>query len=207
MADTKALPANWFAECHHLLGKYRADLAHAEKVARVAEGLFDWTREFNGLEELDRIPLVAAGLLHDVGLLVGPERHHRHSAWLIENDETLAAWPDDLRAEVAWLALNHRKRRVRDARGRSRAEVDRLWRVAAILRLADVLDRAHDQQTAIHELRVDADEATLHFVLSGCNLQASGEAFQRKASWAAEAWDAQLIFTSGADRVVVTPGE
>jgi exopolyphosphatase/guanosine-5'-triphosphate,3'-diphosphate pyrophosphatase len=207
MPQSKALPETWLSDCHHLLGKYRADAAHAEKVARMSDGLFIWTREFNGLEDLDRIPLVAAGLLHDIGTIVGPARHHRHSAWLIENEEALKIWPDDLRADVAWLALNHRKRRVRDVRGRGRSEVDRLWRIAAILRLADVLDRAHDQRTAIHDMQVNTEEAVVHFSLSGFDLQAASEAVLRKASWAAEAWDAQLIFTCGNDQLVVTPGE
>jgi exopolyphosphatase/pppGpp-phosphohydrolase len=207
MAENKEIPASWLDDCYQVLQKYRGDVSHAQKVARLAEGLFDWTREFSGLEDSERIPLVAAGLLHDIGHVVGAAKHHRHSAWLLRNDEALAAWPSDLRETVAWLALNHRKSRVREARGKDRADLGRLWRMASILRLADVFDRAHNQRTAIHEMQVDADNATILFVLSEFDIPASAEAIRRKAAWAAEAWDAELIFTCGDDRLSVTPGD
>ncbi|MEB3220486.1 MAG: HD domain-containing protein [Candidatus Sericytochromatia bacterium] len=206
MTETLTAPPSWLHDCRSLLAKHRAHEAHAEKVARLADGLFSFTLDFNGLEEADRVPLVAGSLLHDVGQVIGDKGHHRHGAWLIAHDEDLDGWPAALRAEAAWLALNHRKRRVRGDRGLSREALDRLWRMAAILRLADVLDRFHDQQAAIHELVVDADEARLWFTVSGVDLEALEPALARKAAWAAEAWDLELAFRCGEASVRVTPG-
>ncbi|MEB3328077.1 MAG: HD domain-containing protein [Candidatus Sericytochromatia bacterium] len=206
MTDAPTPPNAWLQDCRGLLGKYRAHAEHAEKVARLADGLFTVTRDFNGLADVDRVPLVAGALLHDLGQVVGEAGHHRHGAWLVAHDEALATWPEALRGDVAWLVLNHRKRKVRGERGLKAAGRDRLWRLAAILRLADVLDRAHDQRAAIHEVVVDAAEARVTFTLSGVDLEALGAALPRKARWAAEAWDAELVFRCDASWVGVTPG-
>jgi exopolyphosphatase/pppGpp-phosphohydrolase len=205
MTEPQMPPVAWLHDCRSLLAKYRAHQDHAEKVARLTDGLFTLTLDFNGLQEADRVPLVAGALLHDVGQVVGEADHHRHGAWLVGHDEALAAWPDAMRGDVAWLVLNHRKRRVRAERGLDAQARDRLWRMAAVLRLADVLDRAHDQRAAIHELVVDADEARVWFTLTGVDLEALGPALPRKAAWAAEAWDLELAFRCDGTCVRVIP--
>ena len=52
---------------------------HAQQVARLSVGLFDQTRGLHGLTDREREWLEYAALLHDVGVHISYERHHKHS--------------------------------------------------------------------------------------------------------------------------------
>jgi exopolyphosphatase/guanosine-5'-triphosphate,3'-diphosphate pyrophosphatase len=79
---------------------WRADRSHPMHVAALAKELFDELAPLHRLEPADRELLRFAALLHDIGVRVSPERHHKHSAYLVE--------PAGLRGfdpvEVAFLA-------------------------------------------------------------------------------------------------------
>lgn len=206
MTETLLAPPTWVQDCRALLGKYRAHAEHAEKVARLADGLFTLTLGFSGLSEADRVPVVAAGFLHDLGHFLGPEDHHRHSRYVIARDEALGGWPAQMRAEVALLALNHRKRKRLGLDGLSREDRRRLRSMAAVLRLADVLDRDHHQRAAIHDVRLDTAAERVTVVVSGVDLEGLAPALDRKARWAADAWGLELEFVCGEASVRIAPG-
>ena len=71
----------------NLAGLYHVDHAHTEHVARLALGLFDELAAA-GLHPGDRIErelLWAAAVLHDIGVSVDYDDHHKHSRYLILN--------------------------------------------------------------------------------------------------------------------------
>jgi len=90
-------------------------------------------------------------LLHDVGQLVSYRKHHKHSFQLIMHGERLPFSPRE-RAIVALVSRYHRRRGPRK-KHREFGNLDRddqaaVRRLAAILRIAEGLDRGH---TAIVE--------------------------------------------------------
>jgi exopolyphosphatase/guanosine-5'-triphosphate,3'-diphosphate pyrophosphatase len=89
--------------CH-----YAAD--HAHKVARLALAMFDETRPVHGLDDRAREWLDFAGILHDVGVHISYERHHRHSYYLVKNGDLRGFEPDD-RSRPALVARYHRRGR------------------------------------------------------------------------------------------------
>jgi exopolyphosphatase/guanosine-5'-triphosphate,3'-diphosphate pyrophosphatase len=139
--------------CH-----YQAD--HAQHVARLSLSLFDRTREMHGLTDRERELLEYASLMHDVGTLISFARHHRHSAYLIQNGDLRGFHPDEI-AIMALVARYHR----RGTPSRSHAEYARLDRplrrtvrvLSAILRVAESLERSHAQVVTAVDLR-DAGE-------------------------------------------------
>ena len=52
---------------------------HAQQVARLAVSLFDQTRSVHGLSDREREWLEYGALLHDIGVHISYEKHHRHS--------------------------------------------------------------------------------------------------------------------------------
>jgi exopolyphosphatase/guanosine-5'-triphosphate,3'-diphosphate pyrophosphatase len=52
---------------------------HAQQIARLAGALFDHTRGVHGLTDREREWLEYASILHDVGVHISYERHHKHS--------------------------------------------------------------------------------------------------------------------------------
>jgi len=100
----------------------------------------------HGLGGRARVLLEAGALLHDVGVAVSNDGHHKHSQYLIEASE-LVGLTDEERKLVALLARYHRKappnREQPEFAVLRRRERTLLERLAAILRIADALDRQH----------------------------------------------------------------
>jgi exopolyphosphatase/guanosine-5'-triphosphate,3'-diphosphate pyrophosphatase len=122
--------------------------AHARHVAELALGVFDQTRAVHKLGDREREWLEYGALLHDAGVHISYERHHRHSYYLIKNGELRGFDPQEIEI-IALLARYHRQATPKKThegfdrlKGRLRRTVKTL---AAMLRLAEGLDRSHAQ--------------------------------------------------------------
>jgi exopolyphosphatase/guanosine-5'-triphosphate,3'-diphosphate pyrophosphatase len=115
-------------------------------VARLALAIFDTAATALRLGAAARELLEYAALLHDIGHSIDHDRHHRHSEYLIRNGELLGFTREEVEV-VALAARGHRKQVPREADPELRrlpASARRLVRgLAAILRIADALDRTH----------------------------------------------------------------
>jgi exopolyphosphatase/guanosine-5'-triphosphate,3'-diphosphate pyrophosphatase len=145
--------------------------AHATQVAALALALFDQLADLHGLAGAARRVLLAAALLHDLGMSVAYQGHHKHSLRMI----AAADLPGLTRPEIlaaANIARYHRKSEP-TLRHESFAALpledrQRVEKLAAILRLADALDRSHGRLVR----RVEADAREGQVVLT---LDAAGE--------------------------------
>ncbi|MDF1503263.1 Ppx/GppA phosphatase family protein [Roseisolibacter sp. H3M3-2] len=129
-----------FAErCHY-------EEPHAEQVRKLALQLFDQLGPKLGAQPGDREVLADAALLHDVGYHISHEKHHKHSYHLILHADLLGMTPAE-QVAVANVARYHRgptPRKKHDEFARLDRELRRrVVRLAALLRVADGLDRGH----------------------------------------------------------------
>lgn len=132
--------------CIRLGHRYGFDQAHGELVSAFATSLFDDMADVHGLGERERLLLRAAAVLHDIGDYVRYDGHHKHSYYLIQHSDIMGLTPDE-RAVVANVARYHRKSPPDPSHPNFR-ELDKDARstvrsLAAILRIADALDREH----------------------------------------------------------------
>jgi exopolyphosphatase/guanosine-5'-triphosphate,3'-diphosphate pyrophosphatase len=143
---------------------------HAQQIARLATTLFDRTRGSHGLTDREREWLEYAALLHDIGVHISYERHHRHSHYLIKNGDLRGFEPHEIDT-IALVARYHRratpKKRHEVMRGLPRAARRVVRTLAAILRLAESLDRSHAQTIAGLELHDRGDDALLQLRTTG----------------------------------------
>lgn len=148
--------------------RFRFDEAHGLHVAKLAGRLFDRLDPAHGLDAADREILVAAALLHDVGQRIAYPKHHKHSWYLISNSE-LPGFSSEEVAVVANVARYHRKAHPKEKHEPFAAldedDRERVTRLAAILRLADALDREHRQRIADVDVRME--DETVRLVLTG----------------------------------------
>lgn len=139
-------------------------------VARLALSLFDQTVALHGLGGRERRLLLAGALLHDIGQFVSYRRHHKHSMYLIENSELPGLSSDELRI-VALLARYHRRAEPRDDHpGFQLLETeDRelVRKLAALLRVADALDREHLARVTSLTATPEAEALHLHLGIRG----------------------------------------
>jgi len=143
---------------------------HASQVARLAVALFDQTRAIHGLTDREREWLEYAALLHDIGVHISYERHHKHSYYLIQNGDLRGFEPDEIET-IALIARYHRqatpKRRHAGFTQLGRRRRSAIRTLAAILRLAESLDRSHSQPISGFELHDREDDALLQVHTSG----------------------------------------
>lgn len=151
-----------------LAARYQSDTSHGEHVSRIALQLFDQLPELHGMSDHDRMLLQIASILHEIGTFVSPRAHHKHSEYLILNSEIFGLD----RREVAIVALVSRYHRHSGPRPdhesyRELGTADRIRvaKLAAILRVADALERPHDQR--VRELIVLRRDKRLHLQLPG----------------------------------------
>jgi exopolyphosphatase / guanosine-5'-triphosphate,3'-diphosphate pyrophosphatase len=121
---------------------------HSEHVARLALSLFDQSRGVHGLGDRAREWLEYAALLHDVGGHISYLNHHKHSYYLIHHGGLRGFEPEEVES-IALMARYHRRGRPRKS-NRAVAALSpaarRAVRVgAALLRVAESLDRSHGQ--------------------------------------------------------------
>jgi exopolyphosphatase/guanosine-5'-triphosphate,3'-diphosphate pyrophosphatase len=143
---------------------------HAHQIARLATTLFDQTRTAHGLTDREREWLEYASLLHDVGVHISYERHHKHSYYLIKNGDLRGFDPEEIEV-IALVAKYHRRatpkkshEAVRDLGPEHRSAVRSL---SAILRLAESLDRSHSQAITGIVLHNRGDDSLLQLRTSG----------------------------------------
>jgi exopolyphosphatase/guanosine-5'-triphosphate,3'-diphosphate pyrophosphatase len=153
--------------CVRLGRRYGFDQAHGELVASLAASLFNAMQSYHGFGDRERLLLRAAAMLHDVGDYVRYDGHHKHSYYLILNSDIMGLTPDE-RAIVANVARYHRKSspdpshpNFRDLDKDARAKVRGL---AAILRIADALDREHLGK--VQSVKADIDAKARKMTLS-----------------------------------------
>jgi exopolyphosphatase / guanosine-5'-triphosphate,3'-diphosphate pyrophosphatase len=152
--------------CMRLGRHYHYDEAHAKQVMRFASQLFDDLHTVHAFGERDRLLLRAAAVLHDIGDFIHYGGHHKHSYYLIQHADIMGLTPEE-RGIVANIARYHRKGppdnthpNYRDLTKEARGKVRGL---AAILRIADALDREHRQK--IESVRAAIDRSAGHVTL------------------------------------------
>ncbi|HYL04900.1 MAG TPA: Ppx/GppA phosphatase family protein, partial [Thermoanaerobaculia bacterium] len=129
--------------------RYGVSMDHARKVAELAADLFESLAPLHGLPPAFGRLLEAAAYLHDVGHYVSDTGHHKHSYYLVANSD-LAGFTNRERLFIANLCRYHRKAAPRPGQ-ESFQSLDPADRRAVILlmpllRLADNLDRSHEQR-------------------------------------------------------------
>jgi exopolyphosphatase/guanosine-5'-triphosphate,3'-diphosphate pyrophosphatase len=158
------------AACRRLGARYSFDERHAELVARFATQLFDDLASVHAFGARERLLVQAAALLHDIGDYVRYDGHHKHSYYLVMHAEILGLLPEE-RAVVANIARYHRKS-APDIDHPNFRELDKVSRgkvraLAAILRLADALDREHRGKVEDVHAEVDRSKRSVVLRLGG----------------------------------------
>jgi CHAD domain-containing protein/HD superfamily phosphodiesterase len=144
------------------------DFPHSERVASLALQLYDGLLAIAWQPAIDassaRSSLLAAALLHDVGKVKGNKNHHKKSLKLIQSHGNPLGWKPVEFQRAAIIARFHRgalpTARHKQLRNLPQAEQKATIQLAAILRLANALDAAHDghvRRVQIENIQVKAE--------------------------------------------------
>jgi exopolyphosphatase/guanosine-5'-triphosphate,3'-diphosphate pyrophosphatase len=156
---------------HNMAAQYHIDGAHTRHVAALALGMFDELAEL-GLHPGDareRELLWAASMLHDIGMSIDYDDHHKHSRYLILNGALPGFTPVET-AIIAQAARYHRKGMPTPgplAALFGDGDAERLDRCAVLLRLAEDLERSRDQLVRSTSIALQNGEVQLQLHASG----------------------------------------
>lgn len=139
-----------------LAERFRADLSHARQVTALSKVLYDQlSAQGQALPEEGRGLLRAAATLHEVGQLVTQGSHHKHSAYLIRHGGLLGFDAREVEL-VAQIARYHRRSLPKDSHedwaALSREDQALVSQMAAVLRVADGLDRSYGGHSRLEAL-------------------------------------------------------
>ena len=183
----------------NLAAQYGADPAHTEHVAKLALDMWDALHEAGAHpgDPRERELLWAAATVHDIGMAVDYDDHHKHSRYLILN-AGLPGYSTRETALIGQMARYHRKgnpsfgefaKLARDG------DEDLLARCAAVLRLAEQLERSRDQ--AVRAVEVAAQDGHVRLRLeAGEDVSVARWAAQRQADLFQRAFGRELSISA-----------
>ncbi|MBV8550844.1 MAG: Ppx/GppA family phosphatase [Acidobacteriaceae bacterium] len=129
--------------------RYGVSIKHARHVAWLSHQLFETLHPVHQLAPATGKLLEAAAYLHDIGHFVSATSHHKHSAYLVANSD-MPGFTDKERLTIAALCRFHRKSMPQPRHSVFQSlDADSKRLVTALtpmLRLADALDRGHEQK-------------------------------------------------------------
>ena len=150
--------------------RFHFDEAHAHQVADFALELFDEFQELHRLPSRQRLLLLAAAMLHDIGAFIHQKGHHKHALYIISRSELPGFSHRDMQI-TANIARYHRGSPPHRGHGSyaalSSEHQRRVRQMAAILRLADALDRQQRQRVASVHVYTEGRDVTLGLVGEG----------------------------------------
>ncbi|MBW3539914.1 MAG: Ppx/GppA family phosphatase [Planctomycetes bacterium] len=142
--------------------KFGFDEAHSRHVAMLAGTLFDALADEHRLDVRYRMILHIAALLHEIGLYVSSTAYHKHSLYLINNSELFGLSEQDVLL-VGLVARYHRRSSPKPVHaGYTALDRDRriaVSKLAAMLRVADALDRSRSQR--VREIHINRENGRL----------------------------------------------
>lgn len=137
---------------------------HSRHVCALALQLFDHVADRLDLGAVDRELLEYAAILHDIGYHISHRSHHKHALYIILNSD-LRGFDSHEIAVIAHVARYHRrstpKSRHEEFASLDRPTQRRIEKLAAILRVADGLDRSHYQNVAGMHVEMTDRELTI----------------------------------------------
>ncbi|MFA4945225.1 MAG: HD domain-containing protein [Lentisphaeria bacterium] len=183
----------------HLALKFGCDATHSQAVTHLALRLFDELRPLHCLGARDRLLLELGGRLHDAGFFVSSRQHHKHSYYLVRNSELPGISPREQEL-VALICRYHRRASPRSSHPEFMAlppaDRVRVAKLAALLRLADALDRSHRQQVGELRLELEADRLSLHVAAAG-DLTLERQGLARKSDLFTELYGLKVVLGNG----------
>jgi exopolyphosphatase/guanosine-5'-triphosphate,3'-diphosphate pyrophosphatase len=177
--------------------RYGVQIPHARKVAELAHRLFE------SLQPLHRLPpalgklLQASAYLHDIGHYVSDTSHHKHSYYLVAHSD-LPGFTDTERQMIALLCRYHRKSMPAPRHTTYQAfDPDSrraITLLTPLLRIADSLDRSHEQRVADLQVQLRNGSVTLELE-SAADTDLEMWAVERVADAFRETYQASLALT------------
>ncbi len=148
--------------------KFHCNMHYAEHVAKLALQLFDQLAALHELPARDRLVLEMAALVHEIGIFIRPDGHHRHAYYLL-NAMPMIGISEQEQKLLATIVRCQRKRLPASdhelLKPFNKSEQQRWLRLVALLRLAIALNK--ERQNVIEHIHCRTDQDTIEILCTG----------------------------------------
>lgn len=175
----------------HTIGShYNYDKKHSQQVERLSLIIFDKIAKNYGMGSHERLLLRATALLHDIGKYLCMRSHSLYTYQLIMATDILSLSDND--KKIIALATYYHANRLFDKLNKRAPEVEKsmvavVAKLAAIVRLADAMDRSYMQKISSCTVTVKDNELKVQ-VKSRHNLTLENWTFADKAAFFEEVY-------------------
>jgi len=184
-----------------LAARFSGGNAHGRQVARLALQIYDGCANGLALAPEARELLEYAALLHDIGHAIDHDRHHRHSYYLIRNGDLFGFDPIEIEV-IALAARAHRKQSAKldspELEALSRDKRRTVRGLAAILRIADALDRNHSNVIRSVAIKPSSSGVVIEADSGACDATLELGAAERRADLLSRLLDRKVILRTRA---------
>jgi exopolyphosphatase/guanosine-5'-triphosphate,3'-diphosphate pyrophosphatase len=197
LSETRSKPERSLrrSSAHALADRSAIDKRHALHVARLALRIFDQTRDLHRLSDDCGELLEHAALLHESGMHVSDRGYQKHTYYLIRHAD-LRGFTEEQLVIVANVARYHRKGppgdddpNLSELNADQREEVEKL---AAILRIAEALDRSHRQ--SVRDVAVRCKDSVRFIVRARADAGMEIASAARRAKYFSSLFDKKVRF-------------
>ena len=182
----------------NLARNYQYEKEHANHVSFLAGTLFEQLAPLHGFGSDEKEILHAASLLHDLGRIIGYSSHHKHSQTLLEYNG-LPGYTSRETALIALLCRYHRKGRPELTDYKKlldKKDLVLLMRLAAILRLAECLERGRNANITNIISTWDENQLRITLIANQYPVVELWQASRNALPLMAEAYQKEVIFDS-----------
>jgi exopolyphosphatase/guanosine-5'-triphosphate,3'-diphosphate pyrophosphatase len=182
----------------NLARNYQYEKEHANHVSFLAGTLFEQLAPLHGYGTEEREILQAAALLHDLGRIIGYSSHHKHTQTLLEYNG-LPGYTSRETALIALLCRYHRKGKPELTDYKKlldKKDLALLMRLAAILRLAECLERGRNANITDVISTWDEDQLRITLIANQYPVVELWQATRNALPLMAEAYQKEVIFDS-----------
>jgi len=158
-----------FETIKSLSKKFQVDDVHSEHVKNISLKIFDHTKQFHKLSNLEREMLEASALLHDAGYLISHDQHHKHSYYIITHSD-MPGFTNDEAEIIGNIARYHRKSHPKK-KHENFSHLSAHWQqivkiLSGILRLGEGIDRRRKQFVRDIDISVHSDNLNIKLIAS-----------------------------------------
>ncbi|MDQ6975878.1 MAG: Ppx/GppA phosphatase family protein [Mariprofundaceae bacterium] len=176
--------------------RFHVDLQHAKHVGVLVKILFDELADVHGLSARHRLLLHIASLVHEIGIMIRSDGHHRHAAYILHASPMIGL----SELEKDWLAVMVRFQRKKMPSAShafyatlSRSERKQMDALVLLLRLAIALNK---------ERKGDVQDITVFTRHDSVVLQLTGSGDLLLETWAAQK-QAEYAFDVFGQRMII----
>ena len=167
-ADAKAYAAhirtNALACADRIAQHYHSDIKHCQTAATLSCIIFDRMKKIHGLTSHERLLLELAAKLHDCGYYVNSRNHHLSSYYLIKNSAIYGLTEEEISliAQITQYSETHVPTTGTPGFF-TMSEQQRLMvsKLAAILRMANAMDKSHKSKVNEIKVKLTDDKITI----------------------------------------------